>query len=311
MKRVLVTGGTGFLGAALARLLVDEGYEVAALIRASSNPWRLGAYFDKVKVIRGRLDEPSSYCRAVREFAGDTVMHLGWHGVAKQYRNDLSQVRINVCGSVELFHIACDAGCKTFIGAGSQAEYGFMTTQVNESSPTQPLTLYGAAKLATYTMLCQMAKERRVRFAWLRVFSVYGPQDDDSTLVSSLIRDFVARRCPSVTNAEQLWDYLYIDDAARAFREVGRVDAAGLFNIGSGKAPPLRETICQIRDIIDPALPIGFGEVPQPATGALSLQPSIARICELTAWRPKVSLAEGIAKTVAAHPRVSEHGSEG
>jgi nucleoside-diphosphate-sugar epimerase len=301
MKRVLVTGATGFIGAAVARLLVDQGYDVAALVRPSSDGWRLGDYSARIRFICGRIDEPDSYRAAIKAFAADTVMHLAWQGVAKLHRNDPSQVHVNVCGSADFFYAACDAGCETFIGAGSQAEYGPMTSQVDEASPTRPSTLYGAAKLATYVLLSQMAASRDVRFAWLRIFSVYGPHDDEGTLISSLIRDFLAGRRPAVTTADQLWDFLYVDDAALAFLAVAKSSAAGVFNIGSGNAPPLCDTITRIRDSIDPRLSVGFGEVQLPDGVVGSLQPRIDRIRALAAWDARTSFADGISTTISAH----------
>lgn len=301
MNRVLVTGATGFIGAAVTRLLVAEGYEVAALIRHSSTPWRLGDLIRRVRIIYGSIDALDSYRDSVRAFKADTVMHLAWHGVAKDRRDDLRQVSVNVCGAATFFDEVVDAGTRMFVGAGSQAEYGPMTTPIDETAVTRPMTLYGAAKLATSVLLSQRAGSRQTPFAWLRLFSVYGPQDSPNTLVSSVIRDLLAGRRPAVTSADQDWDFLYIDDAASAFVEVARHRVAGVFNLASGVARPLRESIVQIRDRINPSLPIGFGEVPPPSGGCVSMQPRIDRLRSMTSWRPTTSFADGVAATVAYH----------
>ncbi len=314
MKRVLLTGATGFIGAAVARKLVSEGCCVAALIRPNSSPWRLGPAFERIHVIAGAFESPETYEKQLIEFAPDTVMHLAWSGVSKAKRNDSDQVRVNVCGSVDLFLTAVRAGCTTFVGAGSQAEYGPSEEPLHEESPTKPVTLYGAAKLASHTLLSQLAMHHKTRFSWLRLFSVYGPQDDSTTLVSYVIAEFLAGRRPRVSKGDHLWDYLYVDDAAAAFLAVALSDECGVFNVGSGASGPLREIIMRLRDKIDPEQIIGFGEVPEPPGGIRPLRPIVSRLQRL-GWRASTTMEDGLDWTIAsfrlAHTGASELSRQG
>lgn len=305
MKRVLITGATGFVGAAATRLLVRQGYDVAVLVRPGASMWRLEDAVGNIRIIHGDIAAPGSYDSAVEDYAADTVMHLAWQGVGRSRRDDPAHLHVNVCGSVALLRCVLKAGCRTFIGAGSQAEYGPAAAPVCETSPTQPRTLYGASKLAAHAILSQMCSSHGARYAWLRLFSVYGPQDAPDTLVSELIRDLLVGRRPAVTQATQRWDYLYVEDAARAFIEVALSSAGGVFNVGSGLAPELRESILCIRDHIDPLAAIGFGERPVPSEPPSSLQPRVERLKRLTAWRPRTSFRDGIAATIAYHRRVA------
>lgn len=306
MQRVLVTGATGFIGAAVARALARRGSEVAVLLRPSSDPWRLGTDVRGMHVLRGSLDEVASYARQLRDFRPDTVMHLGWHGVSKAGRDDPAHVRTNVCGSVDLLLAAAAAGCRAFVGAGSQAEYGPSDVAIDERHPPCPRSLYGAAKLATGTLLDQLARQHGMRLAWLRIFSVYGPKDAPDTLVSSLVTQLLAGNRPALTTAEQVWDFLYVDDAADAFVAVGAADtAAGVFNVGSGSARPLRETISQVRDLVDPALPLGFGEIPSAAHAVRHLEPVVSRLRSVTGWSAATPLAIGLASTIDWHRQVA------
>lgn len=304
MQRVVVTGATGFIGAAVARRLARRGIHVAALMRPAANPWRLGADGEDMEVIHGTLDDAASYAPALRAFRPDTVMHLAWHGVSKAGREDPAQIRTNVCGSADLLLAAVQAGCRTFVGAGSQAEYGPSEAAIDERHPTRPQSLYGAAKLAVSVLLEQLARQNDVRFAWLRVFSVYGPRDADDTLLSGLIGQLLAGSKPALTTAEQAWDYLYVDDAADAFVSVGATEtAAGVFNVGAGTAPPLRETIVQVRDLIDPSLPLGFGDIPSGANAVRRLEPVVGRLQSVTGWSAATPLPIGLARTIEWHKR--------
>lgn len=306
MQRVVVTGATGFLGAAIARALARRDIAVAVLLRPSANLWRLGAHIQRMHVLHGTLDDAESYSAALRAFRPDTVMHLAWHGVAKAGREDPAQIRTNVCGSADLMLAAAHAGCRTFVAAGSQAEYGPSDVAIDENHPTRPQSLYGAAKLATFTLLNQVSRQHGLRFAWLRVFSVYGPQDTADTLLSSLIKQLLAGTRPALTRADQVWDYLYIEDAADAFVSVGAAQkASGVLNVGAGVARPLRETIMQVRDLIDPTLPLGFGEIPSPMNAVLRLEPLVARLQSFTGWCAATPLSIGLAHTIEWHKRAA------
>ncbi len=299
VKRVFVTGASGFLGAAVVRQLVREGVPTAVLLRPTSNPWRLGDAIRDVTVIEGAFSEPEMFEAELAAFAPDTVLHFAWHGVSRALRGDPTQVRVNVAGTVDLFLAVVSAGATSFIAAGSQAEYGPFAKRIDEQHPTRPVTLYGAAKLATLTLLQQLSVALACRLAWLRVFSVYGPRDDEQMLIPSLVRKLLAGERPAVTSGVQLWDYVYVDDAAAAFLAVARSNAAGIFNVGAGEARPLRETITLVRDLVDPSLEVGFGEVPVGADAVSRLEPDVTRLRAMTGWSPCVPLEEGLRETVA------------
>jgi UDP-glucose 4-epimerase len=299
MKRVFVTGATGFIGAAVVRRLVADGHEVAALIRPKSNLWRLGPAQDRIQRIHGTLDDQGTYEPALIGFRPDTVIHLGWHGSAKGNRNDPEQVRTNVVGSVDLFMSAQRAGCSAFVGTGSQAEYARSADPLTEESPTGPTTLYGAAKLATHCLLSQLAATHDVRFAWLRIFSVYGPEDSQTTLVSYVTTELLNGRRPAVSQGDQVWDYLYIDDAASAITTAAALQASGIYNVAYGSAQQLRDTILMIRNEINAELPIGFGEAGT-SGNAQHLQASVAKLKTL-GWSPLTPLDVGLRRSIEWH----------
>lgn len=301
MNRVFMTGATGFVGAAVARQLVLEQIETAVLIRPKSDSWRLGDSIRRLTVLEGTLEDPATYESALNDFGADTVIHLGWQGTAGASREDPAQVRVNVVGSVELFLAAARAGCRNFIGAGSQAEYGPSTNRIYEDQVVEPRTLYGAAKLATLTILRTLAEQHAIRLAWLRLFSAYGPQDNPRTLISYVTSELLAGRRPAVTTCDQIWDYLYVDDVAEAFLAAARSKASGILNVGSGDARSLRETLELLRDLIDPSLQIGFGEARQPPHAIRRLEPDVSRISRETGWSPSTSITAGLRCTVEWH----------
>lgn len=300
MKRVLVTGASGFVGAHVARLLVEQGRTVAVLLRPTSDSRRLAPILNRLTLIRGDLSQLGACEAAVRDFAPDGIAHLAWDGVKGADRNGPMQAG-NIAASIALYRLSESLDCAAFVGLGSQAEYGPAPGRLDESGPTHPTTVYGAAKLATGLVLERMAATAGRRLAWLRLFSSYGNDDDPSWMLQYLTRSLLAGERPSVTAGEQRWDYIHVDDVASAVVAALDSRAHGMFNLGSGDARPLRRIIEQLRDLIDPALPIGFGEVPYRADQVMHLEADIAALREATGWSPKVDLSDGLRRLVEWH----------
>ncbi len=296
--RILVTGGTGAVGSHVVRNLVKRGDEVAILARDGSDTWRIHDVLGQVHVVKGQLEHPASYRDGLREFRAETVVHLAWSGVLGKHRNDCEQAYINIPGTLALLSQAEEAGVRTFVGLGSQAEYGAVQDVITEGIPAEPTTLYGAAKLAAYTVCKTFSGIHQMRFAWLRLFSSYGPADNPEWMIPYLILELLQGRRPSLTAGEQMWDYLYQADAAEAVVTVAHdAHASGLFNLGAGEARSLRSIVEYIRDLIDPTLPLGWGEVPYRPDQVMHLQADISRLMAL-GWQPAISLEQGLTKTV-------------
>lgn len=294
--RVFLTGSTGFVGSAVLRELTYRGHETTVLIRSTSKRlWRIEG--SKARRVDGDLSNLASYEPALKSSPPDVVMHLAWDGVGNADRNDPRQIR-NIQSSTDLFLASTRAGVKHFIALGSQAEYGPIAGIASEDAPAKPTTLYGISKLATGLALSRLGAEHAVKVAWLRLFSSYGPGDETYWMIPSLILQLLDRKKPALTKAEQVWDYCHVADVARAVVAAAERDASGTFNLGSGSAGPLRRIIERIRDEIDPALPLGLGDIPYRPDQVMHLQADISRLRAATGWEPKVDLEQGLRQTV-------------
>ena len=110
---------------------------------------------------------------------------------------------------------------------------------------------------------------------------------------------------PATTAGEQRWDYVHVEDVAEAIVQAAEQQAAGVFNLGSGTVHTIREVIEVIRDLVDPDLPVGFGETPYGLDQVMHLEPIIGRFQEATGWSARTSLADGLTRTVEWY---REHG---
>jgi UDP-glucose 4-epimerase len=295
--RVFLTGASGFLGACVLHRLLTQGHEVAVVLRQRGRPWRFDSGMKATTIITGDLTRPDSYAGSLARFAPETVVHLAWWGLSGRDRDDLRQLD-NLNYSLALLERAAACGALNFIGIGSQAEYGPRESIVDENAPTCATTLYGAAKLATFQLGKQLCRLSRMRFAWLRIFSMYGPADEPVWLIPSVTLSLLRGERPALTPGEQLWDFIHVEDVAAAVCAVVSTTAAtGVFNVGSGTVATIRSIVEYLRDIVLPGAPLEFGGLPYRPDQVMHLQADITRLTRATGWRPGIPLSDGLKQT--------------
>lgn len=301
VRRVLLTGAAGFVGSYVFRgLLSRDDIEAAALLRTTTKTWRIDDLLEHPRCTRitGDLANLRDAEPAIAGFAPDTVVHLAWSGVGNRHRDQVDQVD-NLAQALEFVRLAARVGAKTWVGLGSQAEYGPTHGPLREDAPTRPTTLYGASKLACGELAGRVCAVLGLRFGWLRLFSAYGPRDDPAWMIPSLILRLLDRERPALTAGEQIWDYLFVADAAEAIIRAALMEQGhGVYNLGSGQTATIRRIVERIRDAIDPALPLGFGEVPYRPDQVMHLEADVSRLRDDLEWSPAVGLAQGMAQTV-------------
>ncbi|MBR0750594.1 NAD(P)-dependent oxidoreductase [Bradyrhizobium jicamae] len=294
--RILVTGATGFLGSYLVADLLAHGHEVGALIRPEADAWRLKDVLPQIVRLEGSFDDLAGIRAALKTFKPEAVAHLAWRGVAGADRNNPMQMQ-NVADAAAFAAACAEEGATTFVGAGSQAEYGPYPRAISEDDPARPTTLYGQAKLAAMEAVREIAEAKGQRLAWLRVFSTYGPRDADHWLIPSLIRTLRSGERLPLTRCEQLWGFLHARDAAAGFRLALEQPAArGIFNLGAPEAPPLRETVLALRDLVNPSAELGIGDIPYRDDQVMILKADVTKLAGL-GWHPNIDLLTGLRET--------------
>lgn len=297
--RCFVTGATGFIGSHLVRALLVNGHQVTALIRRQANTYRIADCISDLDVIEGSLDDLDGLQFALHNRQFDAAYHLAWAGVTAEHRNAPTQLTWNVTRSLDLWSMMQASGCRAWISVGSQAEYGLHSGVIHEDCPPAPITAYGTAKVALSLLTNRLCAMAGMRFVWLRLFSTFGPADDEQHMVPSLVRALLQGKRYPLTPGEQIWDFLYIADVVMALvASLEKSEVNGIFNLASGSTVRLRDFIETVRDQIDPSLPLGLGELRYRPDQVMHLEGDVSRFRAASGWVPHVGWKEGIRQTV-------------
>ena len=294
----VVTGPTGTIGHALCRRLLAEGCTVYAVTHPGSKRADTLPRDEHLHVI---FFDAADYAALPEQLAEpvDAFFHLAWAHTIGAGRNDMPAQIANIACTVAAVRAAAQMGCRVFVGAGSQAEYGRVEGLLRPDTPTRPENGYGMAKLCAGQMSRLECERLGLDHVWPRVLSVYGPYDGPSTMIYSAIRTLLAGGCPALTEGIQQWDYLYADDAAEAFWRMAVHGRSGaVYPLGSGQALPLRRYMEELRDAIDPALPLGLGQIPYGPRQVMHLQADLSALRQDTGFEPRTAFADGIRKTI-------------
>lgn len=299
LKRVAITGATGMIGAALVRECLSRGIEVTAFVRPNSSRVRnlpdCGGLLNKVPFTVDSMGEVNT--SVLGEHCA--FFHLAWVGSAPSERGTLYSQVENIKYALDAVELAHKLECSVFVGAGSQAEYGRVEGVLTPDTPAFPETGYGAAKLAAGQLSRIACEQRQIRHEWARILSVYGPGDASHTMVMSVIDDACSGRNPACTKGEQMWDYLYCDDCARALIAMAQDGKDGaVYPIGSGKQRKLSDFITEVCSVANPKVVPNFGARPYMDKQVMNLRADIASLERDTGYKPEVSFEDGIGRTV-------------
>lgn len=297
VRKVVMTGGSGPVGLALIRKLLQEGIEILVFQRKNSP---IAIYLPKhplLSIEYYELSELYAYKPKANDY--DVFFHFGWVNTYAELKKSTKIQTTNIAYALDAVHLAKKMGCHTFIGAGSQAECGRSQKPLCSNTICTPETAYGAAKLCAGQMTRMACKDMGIRHIWTRILSVYGFYDNVYSVLISTILKMLDGEQPQFTRGEQIWDFLYVDDLAEAFYLLAQRGRDGMiYTVGSGEERTLREyleiTCRQVNSQIQPV----FGAIPYSDNQNMYLQADISEIQRDVGWHPRTSFEKGICATI-------------
>ncbi len=302
MRRALVTGATGFIGAHLVRRLLAEGYDVHALCRPAASAKRLAGVRARLSIHRVSLTAGGTLRRVVERVAPHCVLHLAaatMHGGVGRPAAEVA--RTAILGTANLVDACAGVDYACFVNTGDAFEYGPAAGALREARPCRPTTLDGVAKLAAtrYAQAAACAGGRPL--VTLRLFSIYGPGDHARRLVPQVVARAAAGRPLRLSQPDIGRDLLYIDDLIELYLAVitsGARAAGGVINAGSGQLTTIGELVDHVCRLTGSRSARHWGAYPTAAHDRERYVADVALASTLFGWRPRTSLVDGLAATI-------------
>jgi len=293
VKRILLTGSTGFIGRHCLPLLVAHGYEVHAVSSKARGEKSPDVYWHQADL----LDE----CQAaalINKVQPSHLLHLAWYAVPKNYWNSSENLRW-VRASLSLLQEFAKHNGERVVMAGTCAEYDWSYGYCSETlTPLAPSTLYGVCKHSLQSILDAFSKQTELSAAWGRIFFLYGPHENPDRLISSVIRNLLHGLPAPCSHGNQVRDFLYVVDAASAFVALLQSNIQGAVNIGSGVPISLKNIIYKIGEKIGRSDLIRLGEIASSLNDPPFLVANIQRLKVQVGWNARYSLDMGLDQTI-------------
>ena len=293
MKRVLVTGASGFIGHHCLEPLLERGFEVHA-VATRANP-------EPVKSVRWHhfdLLAPGKAAGLIETVRPTHLLHLAWYVEPGK----LISAGANfdwVSASLELVRRFIDGGGTRLVGGGTAYEYDWRFGYCTEHlTPATPTTTYGACKRALHVLLDALAENGALSAAWARVFFLYGPREHPERLVSSVIRALLREQPANCSHGRQVRDYLHVQDVANAVVSLLDSDVSGPVNIASGRPVQLRDIVMTVGRLLDRTDLIKLGAIAARANDTPLVVGDNSRLVQELHWEPSFDLESGLKHTI-------------
>lgn len=277
----VITGATSFIGSKIVRNLINSGETVYAVCRPSSTKVDILPYDDNLRIVFSDIDDLNRLKENISK--ADIFINLAWKGTNHKERDDESINQTNIANTLNAMRCAKDLGCDVFVESGSQAEYGYQHDLTDETADCYPFSAYGKAKLETLNKCSELAQALKIKYIHLRIFSVYGEHDHDYTLFKTCLSRMMNDKSIDLTEGTQLWNFLYIDDAAKMIvalveklRKIMQAGETEIVNIASEDTRHLCEFISQMKYILNSKSKLNFGKIR--LERLLSINPDISKM---------------------------------
>lgn len=297
--RILLTGGSGMIGAHLARRLVAGGHRVAVLARRAETPPRLADLAGRLEILAADLTDRAAVRAAVARAAPEAVFHLA----STPFNPPPTSTRhldVNVLGTDHLLDaLAAAAPRARVVYTGSAAQYG-SGDGLRETDPERPATLLGASKTAAAALLHAYGRLHGLVTVEVRLFTPYGPWERPGRLIPGTILSALRGEAVRIGHGGQERDYLYIDDVVDALvRTLEAPLAAGtVINVCSGEGVSVRTVAERVLALMGDPVPLAVGALPTRADEIWKLSGDPAAARRLLGWAPRTGLDGGLRATI-------------
>ena len=246
MKRVILTGGTGFVGLNLARRLLNDGHELHLLVRPDYTQWRIEPILNDFRLYKVDISDKETVNNIICRVRPDWVFHLAVHGAYSWQTDVRRMVKTNIIGTINLVEACLKTGFDAFVNTGSSSEYGYKDDAPSETELLEPNSHYALTKGAATQFCRYTAQNSGIHMTTLRLYSVYGPYEEPRRLLPTLILRGLKGELPSLVNPDITRDFVYVDDVIEAYLLAAtrnNQELGAIYNVGTGVHTTIRKVV--------------------------------------------------------------------
>jgi nucleoside-diphosphate-sugar epimerase len=299
-EKIFITGATGFVGSNLVRRSLHDGADVCINTRNSSDLWRIGDILKDVSVVHADLSEYEKLNDSLKKIKPDIIFHTAVYGGNATQRDTVKIIESNISGTVNLLRICKNIRLNLFVNTGSSSEYGIKNTAMNELDLLSPVTDYGVSKAAA-TLFCQKtALTENFPVVTLRLFSPYGPYEQKSRLIPSVILAALQKQNPHIASRDFVRDFIYIEDVLDAYEAALSLKNPNgqIYNIGSGTQHSVGTVTDTLIRLLGNEVSCVTGLPRAWENEPTFWQADIQKAASELAWVPRYTLEQGLNKTI-------------
>lgn len=297
MKKILIAGGTGFIGYHLAKYCLNKNWMVVSF---SKNLPKKIRKIKKVKYIKGDLYKKNDLKKIKGKF--DYVVNLGGY---VDHVNKVKTYNSHYLGCKNLSNYFLNKDIKSFIQMGSSGEYGKIKAPHKEFQVCKPKSVYSNAKFLSSLFLLKLYKKYNFPFTVLRLYQAYGEKQDINRLIPIVITSCINDHSFPCSDGKQYRDFVHVNDVILAIiKSILNKNSRGqIFNLGSGRPIKIKKLILLIRKKIGKGKPL-FGKIKLRSEEAVKVYPEIKKIKKMINWSPKIKFELGLNKTIKYYKNI-------
>ena len=296
-KKILIVGGTGFIGYYLAKKCLRKKWHVVSF---SKNKPRKERHLKKIIYLTGDLSNLKDLKKINQNY--DYVVNLGGY---VDHNNKTKTYNSHFIGCKNLAKIFLRKKINSFIQIGSSGEYGKFKSPQIELSGGNPKSIYARSKLLASNYLLNLFKKTKFPVTILRLYQAYGPGQDINRFIPIVIDACLRNKNFDCSDGKQIRDFIYIDDVINViFKSLSSSKSKGeIFNIGTGKPKKIKNIINYLIKKLRGGKPI-FGKIKLRKDEILKIYPDISKAKKVLKWYPKTDFNKGLLKTIRYYKRI-------